>query len=245
MGLSPYLLMVDSESGAFEAVRSPRDSGNGSGMQMVAMIIAVKCDVLLARWCSPTVEKYLSAHGVGIVTGMSGTVAEVIAGFERENLKGRVGNLADRTPSAWRPDQRAAMQALRSASRQILNLLPAMIGVIFLTGLFMTFVSAESLMRLFSGGKGWDAFWGACLGSLFAGNPINSYIIGGQLLEMGVSLFAVTALICSWVSVGVLQMPAEIAALGWRFTVLRNASCFVLSMGVSFGVAVLLKVFEV
>jgi len=213
-------------------------------MQMVAQIIARQCDVLLAKWCSPTAEKYLSAHGVGIVTGMSGTVAEVLDRFERENLQGHMEK-PDVALPAWKMDRRAAMQALQSASRQIMNLLPVMIGVIFLTGLFMAFLSAESLASLFSGGMGWDAFCGACLGSLFAGNPVNSYIIGGQLLEMGISLVAVTAFICSWVSVGIVQLPAEIAALGWKFAALRNASCFVLSMGVSLGIAFFLRFFEV
>jgi predicted Fe-Mo cluster-binding NifX family protein len=81
LGLSPYLLIVDPESRDFEVVRSPRESGSGAGMQMVALIIAKRCNVLLAKWCSPTAEKYLSAHGVGIVTGMSGTVAEVLEKF--------------------------------------------------------------------------------------------------------------------------------------------------------------------
>jgi uncharacterized membrane protein YraQ (UPF0718 family) len=109
----------------------------------------------------------------------------------------------------------------------------------------MAFLSAEFLPSLFSGGMGWDSFWGACLGSLFAGNPISSYIIGAQMLDVGVSIVAVTAFICSWVTVGLVQLPAESTALGWRFAVLRNASCFVLSMGVSFVMAFFLKAFEV
>jgi predicted Fe-Mo cluster-binding NifX family protein len=245
LGLASYLFVVDLESMEFEVLRTPRDSGSGAGMQMVALIIAKKCNVLLVRWCSPTAEKYLSAHGVEIVTGMSGTVAEVLDRFERGNLKGRMGTPEDLEPFAWKMDRKAAMQALRSASHQIKNLLPVMISVIFLAGFFMAFLSEERLPSLFSGSMGWDSLWGACLGSLFAGNPINSYIIGAQMLEAGVSVVAVTAFICSWVTVGLLQLPAEIAALGWRFAVVRNASCFGLSMGISFGVAIFLKFFEV
>lgn len=245
LGLSPYLLIVDLESKAIEAVRSPRDSGSGAGMQVVALIIARKCNVLLAKWCSPTAEKYLSAHGVGIVTGMSGTVVEVLDRFERENLKEHMGKPEDLVPPAWKMDRRAAMRALRNASHQIKNLLPVMISVIFLAGLFMAFLSEEFLPSLFPGGMWWDSFWGACLGSLFAGNPINSYIIGGQMLEAGVSIVAVTSFICSWASVGLLQLPAEIDALGWKFAVVRNVSCFGLSMGISFGIAFSLKFFEV
>lgn len=245
LGFASYLLVVDLESKDFEAIRSPRDAGNGAGMQMVALIIARKCDVLLTKWCSPTAEKYLTAYGVAVVRDLSGTVAEVLDQFERQNPDGHAGKPEDLARVPWKIEREAVMQALRSASHQIGNLLPVMIGVIFLTGLFMTFMSGVFLPSLFSGGVWRDSFWGACLGSLFAGNAINSYIIGGQMLEAGVSVIAVTAFICSWVTVGLMQLPAEIAALGWRFAVVRNASCFGLSMGISFGVFIFLKLFEV
>ena len=118
-----------------------------------------------------------------------------------------------------------------------------MISVVFLVGLFSAFISREFLASLFSGSMWWDSLWGASIGSVFAGNPINSYIIGGQLLELGVSLVAVTAFLCSWVNVGLLQLPAEIAALGWKFAVVRNLSCFGLSMAISFVMMFILNLF--
>ncbi len=233
LGLSPFLIVVDLESKEFEAFRNPRDSGSGSGMQMVALIIAKKSNVLLTKWCSPTAEKYLAAYGVKIVTGVNGTAAEVLEKFERD-LKNQAEKIEDLSPTAWKIDRRVAEQAVRSASNQIKGLLPVMIGVILLVGLFRAFISEEFLASLFSGRMVWDSLWGASIGSVFAGNPINSYIIGRQLLEQGVSLVAVTAFICSWVTVGLIQLPAEGAALGWQFAVVRNFSCFVLSMAISF-----------
>ena len=40
LGLSPYLFIVDTESGAFNAIRNPGDSTSGGGMQIIALIIA-------------------------------------------------------------------------------------------------------------------------------------------------------------------------------------------------------------
>jgi predicted Fe-Mo cluster-binding NifX family protein len=245
LGLASYLLVVDLESKEFEALRTPGDSGSGAGIQVVALIIARKCDVFLSKWCSPTAEKYLSAHGVRIVTGMSGTVREVLDTFERENLDGHMGEPKDLERFSWRADGRAAMLALRSASHHIKNLLPVMISVIFLVGLFGEFLSRAFLTSVISGNMWWDSLWAACLGSLFSGNPINSYIIGGQMLEAGVSVAAVTAFICSWVTVGLLQLPAESAALGWKFAVVRNLSCFGLSLAISFVMMFILNFFEV
>ena len=68
---------------------------------------------------------------------------------------------------------------------------------------------------------------------------INSYVIGETLLKMGVSLFGVTALMLTWVSVGLIQLPVEIATLGTRFAVLRNAAAFVIAMIVAVLTAIL------
>jgi len=105
--------------------------------------------------------------------------------------------------------------------------------VILLIGLFNSFISKELLTSIFSGNTLPDILWGAGFGSILAGNPINSYVIGGELIEHGVSLFAVTAFIIAWVTVGLVQLPAEMAALGKKFALTRNVLCFVLSMAIS------------
>ena len=243
LGLSSHLLIVDLESKHFEVLRSPRDSDRGSGMQLVALIIAKKSDVVLTGWCSPTAERYLSAHSVRVVTGISGTVAGVLSRFGSEDAIRRITGFEDLRPVAWKIDSREVVPAVRSAFNQIRNLLPVMIGVVFLVGLFSTFVSRDFVTSFFSGSIWWDSLRGVSTGSLFTGNPINSYIIGGQLLELGVSLVAVTAFICSWVTVGLIQLPAESAALGWKFAVFRNASCFVLSIAISFLMIWILNLF--
>ena len=86
---------------------------------------------------------------------------------------------------------------------------------------------------IFTGNRFLDTIWGACFGSILAGHPINSYVIGDEFLENGISLYAVTALIVTWVSVGVMHLPAEIAALGRKFAVLRNTLSFLLSIPVA------------
>jgi predicted Fe-Mo cluster-binding NifX family protein len=233
LGLASYLLVVDLKSKEFEVIRSPKDSGSGTGMQVVALIIAKKCNAVLTGWCSPTAERYLSAYGVRVVTGMSGRVEEVLGKFQI-GLKDRIEEFQILAPTAWKIDRKVAAHAVRSAANQIKNLLPVVTGVIFLVGLLSAFISKDFLTSFFSGSMWWDSLWGASIGSLFAGNPINSYIIGGQLLEMGVSVVAVTAFICSWVTVGLIQLPAESAALGGKFALVRNLSCFGLSIIVSF-----------
>lgn len=127
----------------------------------------------------------------------------------------------------------ALLEATRRSAKQLANLLPVLLGVILLIGLFGTFISREAMSTLFSGKPALDTLWGTCFGSILAGNPINSYVIGQKLLGYGVSLFAVTALIVAWVTIGLVQLPAEIAALGTRFALWRNAICFVLTIPIA------------
>ncbi len=66
------------------------------------------------------------------------------------------------------------------------------------------------------------------------GHPLAGYLLGGELLANGVSLMAVTALIVSWVTVGLAQLPAEALLLGRRFAVWRNLFCFFSAIAISF-----------
>jgi predicted Fe-Mo cluster-binding NifX family protein len=245
LGLSPYLLMGDPASGEFETVRTPFDTRSGGGMQVVALIISKKCDVLLTGYCGPLAESYLSHHGVKVITGLRGSVEEILGQYKRENAFSEGKASGEKEAIDSKIDRVAAFNAVRKACHQIQNLLPVMISVVFLAGLFNTFITKKVILAFFSGSTGLDSFLGALTGSLFAGNPINSYIIGGQLLELGVSLAAVSAFLCSWVTVGFLQMPAEIAALGWKFAALRNLSCFGLSIIISLFVGFVLHLWGV
>ena len=46
-----------------------------------------------------------------------------------------------------------------------------------------------------------------------------SYLMGGKLVEENVSLMAVTSFIVAWVTVGIIQIPAEASILGQRFPI--------------------------
>ena len=146
LGLSSHLLVIDLDSKDVVVHPSPMDSGRGSGMQLVALVIEKKSNVVLTGWCSPIAEKYLSAHGVRVVTGLSGTVAEVLDRFENENTIERHTGLENLSPLSWETGRREMASAVRAAFNQIINMLPVMTGVVFLIGLFNTFVSRDFLI---------------------------------------------------------------------------------------------------
>ena len=120
--------------------------------------------------------------------------------------------------------------------------LPTIIGVILILGIFRTFVSSQMISSVFAGGLLGDTIIGSLIGSISVGNPITSYIIGGGLLLEGVSLFAVTAFIVAWVTVGVIQFTAEAVLLGRQFAFIRNIVSFVLALVVSIATVTTLMV---
>jgi len=228
-GTTEYLLIIDSDSGNFEAVPNPGASGQrGAGVQAVVLAISKDIKTVLTGWCSPAVRHQLTANGIEVISGLSGTVGELVEKYRKGDLQKGVEAEVKPAAGGRRIDRFTVLQAAKSAARQFVSLLPILIGVVLLIGLFNAFISKEILASILSGTPVLDTSWGAFFGSILAGNPINSYVIGGELLKYGVSLFAVTAFIITWVTVGLVQLPAEIAALGRKFALVRNAISFVL-----------------
>jgi predicted Fe-Mo cluster-binding NifX family protein len=243
-GLSPYFVIIDSATKAVETVPNPGGhGGRGAGVQAVVLAISKGVDVVLTGYCSPMAEKHLTDQGIRVVAGVEGTVGGAVARYLSGELVAS-GSVETRTgPGFARPGGAVLVRACKSSARQFVGLLPILVSVILLIGLFNAFVSRELLSGIFSGHAVLDTLWGACFGSVIAGNPINSYIIGGELLDYGVSLFAVTALVISWVSVGLIQLPAEMVALGKKFAVVRTAASFVMAVIIAMATVTMVNFF--
>jgi len=130
------------------------------------------------------------------------------------------------------------------AFKSLGSALPMLLGIVLLLGLLLTCVSTQFIESVFMGELLRDTVIGSAIGSIAAGNPITSYIIGGELMKAGVSLFAITAFIVTWVTVSIVQFPAESAILGKRFAVIRNSLSFILAILVSIATVTTLMVVQ-
>lgn len=140
--------------------------------------------------------------------------------------------------------QKNILNAFYRATKSFYTTLPILTSVILLIGLFRVFISKKLITSVFDGKILTDTLKGAIVGSVSAGNAITSYIIGGELLEEVVSLFAVTAFILAWVTVGVVQYPAESGILGKRFASIRNILSFILAILISIATVITLRVIQ-
>lgn len=123
--------------------------------------------------------------------------------------------------------------SLRKTVGMFQRMLVNILAIILLSGLIMEFIPLSQMSGHLGGGVLIDGLIGAGVGSISFGNPLVSYVFGGELLGQGVSLMAVTALIVSWVTVGSVQLPAEIQTFGARFALVRNGLAFIFSLFVA------------
>lgn len=128
------------------------------------------------------------------------------------------------------PQRPGFIKVLQKSSMSFLAMVPLLLGVIGFVGVFQVLVTPQILASLFQGNPFLDTLIGTLGGATAAGNPIVSYLIGGELLDQGISMYAVTAFLLSWVTLGFIQLPAEVAVLGGRFTLYRNVLAFVFTM---------------
>ncbi len=121
-------------------------------------------------------------------------------------------------------------QAITKSAKAMYRSLPVIAAVILLVSLVNGVLPKTVYSALFFKNMLLDSFIGSLIGSILAGNPITSYIIGGELLKQGISLVAVTAFLVAWVTVGVVQLPAEAVLLGKRFAITRNITAFLFTI---------------
>ncbi|KPJ74440.1 hypothetical protein AMJ52_00595 [candidate division TA06 bacterium DG_78] len=127
------------------------------------------------------------------------------------------------------PLKQSAFKTLKSFSK----IVPLIFGMILLISLISNLIPKSFYSNIFRDNFLFDAILGSVIGSISTGPPITSYILGGEFLKEGVSLIAVTAFMVAWVTVGIIQFPAESIILGMKFAITRNITSFIFSIVVA------------
>ncbi len=125
------------------------------------------------------------------------------------------------------------LNQLKKAFIGFLATAPMILSIIGLIGLFEVFITKQMLSSLFTSNPIKDTVIGTFAGAIAVGQAMISYIIGGELLQQGISMYAVSAFILAWVTLGIVQLPAEAEVFGLKFTIYRNILAFVFTIIVS------------
>ena len=113
-------------------------------------------------------------------------------------------------------------KAFTKALISFISITPMLIAVMGLVGLMQIYVTPDILSTFFGHGSLVDTLVGTLAGAVSMGQAMISYVVAEGLMEQGVSLYALSAFILAWVTLGFVQLPAEASVFGVRFTFYRN-----------------------
>jgi predicted Fe-Mo cluster-binding NifX family protein len=88
-GRAEVFIIFDTDTGSFEAIdnRANLDLSQGAGIQSARNVVAQGPQYLITGHCGPKAYRSLSAAGVGVIVGATGTVREALAKFDAGELK--------------------------------------------------------------------------------------------------------------------------------------------------------------
>ena len=87
-----YLLIVDNESMAFEALENPAVMApGGAGVQAAELVANKGVDAVITGNCGPNAYQVLSAAGIPVFVGASGSVREAVEAYRRGDLRATPG----------------------------------------------------------------------------------------------------------------------------------------------------------
>lgn len=128
-------------------------------------------------------------------------------------------------------DRQKTEQSLKMAGTSLLKLLPLLVAVFGLVGLFQEFLPPELVTQWLGESSGVSGLLvAAAAGAVAIGPPLAAYPLAGSLLDAGAWPPAIATFIISWISVGIVTLPFEAQTFGSRFALLRNGISFIAAM---------------
>jgi len=132
---------------------------------------------------------------------------------------------------AFFKNRRKTRRSIIVATRSFLRILPLVLMIIVMVGLFSSFIPPSEIMKFIGAQAGWSGILAiAALGAVLHIPALISYPLAAALLRSGAAIASVAAFITTLTMVGVVTLPLEIKELGIKLTLLRNSLSFILAV---------------
>jgi predicted Fe-Mo cluster-binding NifX family protein len=111
-GRCAYFLIIDPDDMGFEVFDNESGSlGGGAGIQSAQFVASKGVNAVITGNCGPNAVQTLSAAGIDLFIGQSGTIREVVERFKKGNLKPAAAANVD---SHFGTTEKTSVQDLRS-----------------------------------------------------------------------------------------------------------------------------------
>ena len=95
-GRCQFFIIANAETLEFEAIQNPNlDAMGGAGIQSGQLIINKDVKVVLTGNVGPNAFQTLKAAGIEVITGLSGSIREIIEKYNKGELKSTQGPSVD------------------------------------------------------------------------------------------------------------------------------------------------------
>lgn len=97
-GRSRYFILIDPETMEFESIINPNiEASGGAGIGTAQLVYSEGASVVITGTIGPKAHQALDATGVRMITGVSGSIRDAVAGFKAGRLSGEAGPERDAT----------------------------------------------------------------------------------------------------------------------------------------------------
>ncbi|MGC9365001.1 MAG: permease [Fidelibacterota bacterium] len=136
-------------------------------------------------------------------------------------------------------NKRKTAQALKIALQSFFKILPQVLLIVVLIGLFMSFLTPSVISNLLGKQSGiFGILLTALLGAVMHIPSIVAFPLAASLLEKGAAVTTIATFIATLTMIGIVTFPLEIKELGKKFALWRNGLSFVFAIlvGILMGV---------
>ena len=129
-------------------------------------------------------------------------------------------------------------KALIKAWKSFENILPLLLGIIFIVGILIAVLNAQVISKLIGSSSG---FLGVAISSTVGAITLIPGFIAfptaALLLENGAGYMQIAAFISSLMMVGIVTLPMEFKYFGKKISIVRNILAFLFSFLVAFAIS--------
>lgn len=138
-------------------------------------------------------------------------------------------------------DKEKTITSMEKSSGMMKHMIGEIVGILFLIGLILTFIPAESVEKVLGG----DNLLLSTVSAAIAGSvtlipAFVAFPLVGSFVNIGASIIPAVAFLTTLTMVGVVTFPLEKNEFGLKFALTRNLLSFVFAIIIALGMGVLI-----